>query len=609
MSFTSVQATGVSGSNSATFTTAPTAGNAVILRIVFAYTGSLSGGPTVGDNKGTNTYTLQQSELVTSGVSNLLVAIYTSVLVTGGSGFTVSYTPQSGSMDVTISIEEVSFTGTLVVDAIAADNGGSGTSLTSGSMSLIGTSDMVVGVGAALLTGQSWTAGGSSSPVYTEVGSAGVPSMCAVDQFGVSGSIAVTMTDTVSSAWACASIALSTGGGTDFPLTASPGSYSITGVNASLLHGALIFAAPASFGVTGTPASLYHDRQAHATPGEFTVTGHSASLIWGVDLPATPGSYGITGIAAGLEWGHEIVATPGAFTVTGIAASLMPSNLLDAAPAAYTIGRIAAVLTAQRGIFAAPGSYGIAGIAATLQQPATLTAEPAAYTITGIAANMSRQYSLFAGPGVYSITGITAVLTFEGTPGAVGYRIYSNGGSGVVDYSTIVATTSGLTYTTAPLTFPNTWIWAVRAFYENSGLEETNVDAVVTIVLDGMGQDITNTPPAPIGLRCFATQNGSVRAEWGEPPTSLAKQPTGFHIYTGTGTPNYSSPAATVLFNTSLAGSFVANLSGFSNGQIVAIAVRAYNSTSEEQNSVFVTTTAASVGPTAVVGLTGIAIS
>ena len=51
--------------------------------------------------------------------------------------------------------------------------------------------------------------------------------------------------------------------------------------------------------------------------------------------------------------------------------------------------------------------------------------------------------------------------------------------------------------------YPGTWSFGVRAYDTVDGLEEQNVDCVVTIILNASGVDITSQPPAPMGLRAF----------------------------------------------------------------------------------------------------------
>jgi Fibronectin type III domain len=127
-------------------------------------------------------------------------------------------------------------------------------------------------------------------------------------------------------------------------------------------------------------------------------------------------------------------------------------------------------------------------------------------------------------------------------------------------------------------------------------------------VLDGSGNDITNAPPAPTGLRAFSLVAGTAKVEWYEPPSSIAKQPTQFNVYMGSPTPNFTTPVATVLSSSSiLNNTFFTILSGLANGTTYQIAVRAQNSTAEEKNTNVVSVTGATVGPTAVENLVAFA--
>jgi hypothetical protein len=194
---------------------------------------------------------------------------------------------------------------------------------------------------------------------------------------------------------------------------------------------------------------------------------------------------------------------------------------------------------------------------------------------------------------------------------ATEYHVYVNTGVGdPINYSSVVGTTATLTYQTAVLSYPGTWSFGVRAFDTASGLEEQNIDCARTIVLDASGNDITNRPAPPSGLRAFALAGGSMRVEWYYRPISGATAPSGFHVYTGTaGMPSYTIPAATTLVSTRIANSFVANMRGFTDGTTYAVGVRAFNGTAEETNTVTVSVTAIATGPAAVDGLLGVATS
>jgi len=193
---------------------------------------------------------------------------------------------------------------------------------------------------------------------------------------------------------------------------------------------------------------------------------------------------------------------------------------------------------------------------------------------------------------------------------AVWYHVYANTGAGdPINYQTPVATTSGLTWTSSPLSFAADWKFGVRAFYQPGGLEEQNLDCAVEIILDSTGRDITNRPAPPTGLRAIAVKGGAIKVEWSYPnPVTTAKTPTGFHVYDGIGSVSYTTPVATVAYSSSIANVWTATISGLTNGTTYTIGVRAFNAVAEEPNTSTVSCTSDANGPSAVQSLTAIAV-
>lgn len=144
---------------------------------------------------------------------------------------------------------------------------------------------------------------------------------------------------------------------------------------------------------------------------------------------------------------------------------------------------------------------------------------------------------------------------------------------------------------------PGTWRFAVRA--ANQYGEEQNLDCMVEVILDADGNDITNRPLPPVGLRAIAIPNGSIRVEWsGQFLGPAAKAPTSYLVYMTPGTvPSYGEPAATVPASSGLFGIFSAVLAGGLDEQTYAIAVRASNAWGVEPNTQFVTVEAEVSGP------------
>lgn len=103
-----------------------------------------------------------------------------------------------------------------------------------------------------------------------------------------------------------------TAGSVAYTLTATGGSFTISGTAASLEYGRLLTAAAGSYAITGTDATLTYGQV-----GAYT-------------LAADAGSYAITGTAATLTYAplnnYTLTADPGAFSIDGIAATLIYSG-------------------------------------------------------------------------------------------------------------------------------------------------------------------------------------------------------------------------------------------------------------------------------------------
>jgi hypothetical protein len=188
------------------------------------------------------------------------------------------------------------------------------------------------------------------------------------------------------------------------------------------------------------------------------------------------------------------------------------------------------------------------------------------------------------------------------------YHIYGNGGSGPVNYGSILATTAALTWTSGALAFPNTWKFGVRAFDTVSSLEESNIDALVEVTLSGAGVDITGMPDPPLALSAHASGAGRIVVDWHHVLLDVTRKPTGFHVYQGTGgTPSYTTPVATVPWGSGI-NFYTRAISGLTGGTAYTFGVRAYNATGEESNATTATATASTAATATVTSLVGSAI-
>jgi hypothetical protein len=184
------------------------------------------------------------------------------------------------------------------------------------------------------------------------------------------------------------------------------------------------------------------------------------------------------------------------------------------------------------------------------------------------------------------------------------YRVYSNDGAGgPVDYTSVVATVSGLSWTTPALAASSNWTYAVRAFDTVSGLEEQNVDARVTIRVDAAQADVTGLPNAPTGLTATPGAGATARVAWRYHPGGQGGAPAGFRVHVGTPTPDYGAVAAIVPYSAGRSA-YLATLPGLTDGLSYQVAVRSFNAVGTESNAVVASFAADGTGPAPVDGLT-----
>ena len=187
------------------------------------------------------------------------------------------------------------------------------------------------------------------------------------------------------------------------------------------------------------------------------------------------------------------------------------------------------------------------------------------------------------------------------------YDVFKNDGAGgPVDYTTVIATTSGLTYTPSALALSSDNTFAVRARDTANSVAELNVDAVVRIVIDGSGNDITARPNSPTGLSADPTAGGGLTVRWAYLSEGQPAAPTAFRVYltpVSAGSPGWSSPAATI---TAVRGKryYAATLTGLSDGVDYWVGVRAVNGTISDVNTSIITVTGSATAPGDVDGLT-----
>lgn len=187
------------------------------------------------------------------------------------------------------------------------------------------------------------------------------------------------------------------GGATNYTLTASAGSYSLTGIDATLTY---------------TPAAVNYSLTADV--GAYALSGVDATLTYTVagtayTLSADAGAYSLTGVDATLSY----VPGSGAYTLTADTGS-------------YTLNGNDAGLTFARRMAVDVGSYTLAGVDAGLQLGRRLTADTGSYALAGVDADLI--YTAL-GPTAYTLTAETGSYLLTGSPAGLTY----GDGSAVID--------------------------------------------------------------------------------------------------------------------------------------------------------------------------------
>jgi hypothetical protein len=201
------------------------------------------------------------------------------------------------------------------------------------------------------------------------------------------------------------------GGG--ISLAADPGTYSLTGTDASLEHGRVITSASGSYEISGTAATLIKNHPLACAVGSYAVTGSASSLLAQKKIGLDAGSYVLSGTAATLSRGFTITAVSGSYAVSGTAAGLTAQHKLDGAIGSYVISGSAAALERGYPLSVNAGAYTLSGTSVGLLATHAITAALGSYSLSGASANLLAGRELIASSGSYGLTGETAGLVAE----------------------------------------------------------------------------------------------------------------------------------------------------------------------------------------------------
>jgi hypothetical protein len=120
-------------------------------------------------------------------------------------------------------------------------------------------------------------------------------------------------------------------------VTASAGSYAVTGSAAAIKAGRAVAAGSGSYAVTGSSVGLITSHRVAANAGSYALTGANASINKSAGdktLSGDAGSYVLTGAAVTLLVSRRVAANSGSYALTGTAATISASTVVEA-PTGY----------------------------------------------------------------------------------------------------------------------------------------------------------------------------------------------------------------------------------------------------------------------------------
>lgn len=195
-----------------------------------------------------------------------------------------------------------------------------------------------------------------------------------------------------------------------YNLTASAGSYSLSGVTSTLLFKHLISAAVGSYSLSGVTVTLAKGRTMTAAAGSYALSGVTSTLLFKHLMAVAVGSYSLTGVSAGTLRGYPMVAGAGSYSLSGVNAALLHKWLISASAGSYSLSGVNANLLFKHLMSAGLGSYALSGVNANLLHGWMIGASAGSYSLSGISANPLFGRLLSAAVGSYSLSGVDAGL-------------------------------------------------------------------------------------------------------------------------------------------------------------------------------------------------------
>lgn len=170
-----------------------------------------------------------------------------------------------------------------------------------------------------------------------------------------------------------------------FDITASSGSFALTGTDTALKTARLLTAAAGSFLLSGTATAFKRGLRMPADAAAFVLSGTDAALKTARLLSAGSGSFALTGTNTNFKIDRLLTPDPAAFALTGTSATLNYGRTFSVDPAAFALSGTNAALKVDRLLTASGGTFALTGTTTPLIYARIMTASPASFLLSGTA--------------------------------------------------------------------------------------------------------------------------------------------------------------------------------------------------------------------------------
>lgn len=252
----------------------------------------------------------------------------------------------------------------------------------------------------------------------------------------------------------------------------------------------------------------------NAEAGSFSVSGINASLTKDIFLNANAGSFSADGVIISFEVQKVISAEVVNYSASGLSANLDRTYSVAVDAGSYAVSGLDAIVATDKFINAAAGTYLFTGIASTLEDSGdkTLGADPANYSVTGIDASRIYIRLFEASPASYVATGKFPV-NIDGYISAsqysqtriLGINDFSTAVDDAVNYWKLEGEKGENDYVTLPMQYLKITAWSYR---ENLPFGGTNYAEVMIPVASEYATEINDSYSFKI-KRFFKLPNGT----------------------------------------------------------------------------------------------------